>query len=409
MGIFDFFKKKEEKRFCPKCGKQLDKYVKYCPNCNKDQDEGKVHAEINRTVETPNGNINYKVKITSPKAGRFTKEKFTHNGVTYKVIEVRENDGGCYTINAPEYNEVLYYFIFLNKYPIINSPDAIRPGDYSDWYFNNKGIFDYVNLHKHLVSIGFYEKASNADVLSKYKVGEIKDFAAKLGLEIKGKKEDLIKDLVSKADEAQLRNLLNSRLMCISSKGKKWMEEHKEEYEYIISDDSFSSFEEYKKFWSTHNKKDVAIEKYSKEIENDKKMFGRYAYDGLIKAISGQEGSGKEILLCYIKELLIDFSGVIEFVEWRDRVNYAKRCMPSFIITFTPYLVGEFPKYKDYYDKALIDEAYKINLPFCNLDKNTLQEMVELLIDGALDGRTRADYQNLARKKATEAAVKYAK
>ncbi|MEA4191009.1 hypothetical protein [Mycoplasma sp. 2248] len=97
------------------------------------------------------------------------------------------------------------------------------------------------------------------------------------------------------------------------------MSEHRDKYMYYTSEDSFSSLEAFKEYWTTNDPNTVKMEKYLKEIRTDKEILGRYAYDGIIGLLDKKGGNEWEILVCLNKEeLLIDLSGALSYKNWKD-------------------------------------------------------------------------------------------
>ncbi len=392
MGLFDLFKKKKQyDKYCPKCGAGLDANAKFCNVCGKNLAKEEVVSTSKGTVNTSRGTVDYTVTITKPNPRVKEKGKYVRNGITYKTIETIDGTGGCFTSDVPEYNEVLVYYTFLNKYPSIKKPELLREPDYPHSMFSRVGITEVKKVHMELVSKGFYEKASNADVLSTYKVGEIKDVAAKLNLSVKGKKEDIINQIVSQANEYELSNILGDTVLSISSYGKSWMKDHEDEYHFYTSDKEFDSLEDYVSYRKRHDPRAEKRKECLKNIKQDKKTFGRYDYDTLIGLLA-EEGNKKEITICYLKELLIDMSGALNYADWkrcdfdRDIIRECNR------IVFTPFLLRTFPEYKQYYEPAMIDEVYALNLPIIACSKDDFKDIAEMMFDGTMDEDTRKMY-----------------
>lgn len=388
MGFFDLFKKKKQyDKYCFKCGAGLDINAKICNVCGNNLEKEEVIYTNTSTVNTSNGTVNYTLTITKPNPGVKEKGKYVRNGITYKTIEKIDGTGGCFTSDIPEYNEVLVYYTFLNKYPSIKRPDLLRESDYPHFMFSQVGITDVKKVHVELVSKGFYEKASSADILSTYKVGEIKDVAAKLNLIVKGKKEDIIDQIVSQANEYKLSSILGDSVLSISSYGKSWMKDHEDEYNYYTSDKDFSSLEDYISYWKTHDAKTEKRKNCLNAIKQDKESFGRYDYDTLISMLKEEENY-REITLCYLKELLIDVSGALNYSTWKKAGfarNIIKECNS---IVFAPYLLRTFPKYRQYYEPEMIDEVYTLNLPIIACSKEDFKDIAEMMFDGTMNEDT---------------------
>lgn len=409
MGFFDRFKKKKETpisqptfdKFCPKCGAGVKKDAQKCPNCGFDfNTRYEKQAERTVTVGTNAGPISMKVEVLTPVNSSRELESYVRNGITYRVFEKTEG-GYTMTTSVPEYNEVLVFYTFLSKYPTIKAPSELRECDYPHFMFSKVGIEVVGKLHKELFDKGFYEKAGNREALANLKVGEIKEIIGKLGLSIKGKKEDLIDGLISQADEYELKNLINSQFYKISEHGQQWMSDHELEYEYYTAEKEYASFEAYKRVRSKKSPDDIQLEESLKEIATDKVDFGRYAYDRVI-TIMKKRGNNREVVICYLKELLIDMSGALNYDSWRN-CNFARDIIREINrIFFTPYLLKTFPTLKDFYEPSMIEEAYSIKLPInaCSIDD--FRDIVEMMMDGTMDEATRKAYQTKLSAKLVE-------
>ena len=417
MGILDIFKRKKEqsqneqsqpfskkevtgyKEFGPQCETRLNEASKVDTHCDSNIEEGIVISESTTYVNTSAGSIGVNVTLKTPSASEKEIGSFIKNGLKYHTIEINDGYGGCMVSNVPEYNEVLAYYTFLTKFPTINKPELMRECDYPHFMFSKIGVNEVGKLHTELVSKGFYEKASNSEALSTYRVGEIKEIAAKLRLSVKGKKDELIKQIVSQADDTLLSMELGDKVQSITKYGQAWLLDHKDEYGFYTSEKDFDSLESYIAFWAKHDPHTVAKKDCLKEIRNDKESFGRYKYDTLIKILA-EENDMEGITVCYLKELLIDMSGVLNWSAWK-RCQFDKEIIEecSRIYIATPYLKRQFPKYKEYYDVSMIEEAYQINLPINACSVEDFKYIAEMMFDGTLDNDTANYYADKLKKR----------
>lgn len=412
MGFFDRFKKKKETsatqqtfdKFCPKCGAGVKRDTPKCPNCGFDfNTRYEKQSESTVKVETNAGSISLKVEALTPVNSTRELESYVRNGITYRVFEKTEG-GSIMTTSVPEYNEVLVFYKFLSKYPTIKAPSDLRECDYPHFMFSKVGIEVVGKVHKELFDKGFYEKAGNRDALANLKVGEIREIIGKLGLSIKGKKEDLIDGLISQADEYELKTLINSQYYKISEHGQQWMNDHELEYEYYTSEKEYSSFESYKRVRSKKSLDDIRLEESLKEIATDKVDFGRFAYDSVISILK-EKGDNRGIVVCYLKELLIDMSGALNYDSWK-RCNFERDIIQETNrILFTPYLLKTFPALKDYYEPSMIEEAYSIKLPINACSIEDFRDIAEMMLDGTMDETTRKEYQTKLSAKLVKIAL----
>lgn len=422
MGLFDFFKKKkpvaepkkaeQEKagyakadKYCPYCGAGLKQSETVCHACKKDLNADRVIGQSSHTLKTKFGDVGVTVSYSVPAAGKRETGSFIKNGIKYKTIEETDTSGGCFTHSVAEYNEVLFFYKFMSKYETAPRPDLATEADFSRWYFMDCDVKSICDLYKDICARGFYGPAENEAVLRTMKVGEIREIISKLGLGIKGKKEELISSLISQADEYSLRTALNGALYSITPAGQKWMNEHRDEYMYYTSSDEFPSLSAFKEYWATHDPDVVAMEKCLKEIRTDKKSFGRYAYDEIISLLSKKEGKEREILVCLGKELLIDMSGALSYEDWKNVFEWNLEKDDTAEIWFTPYLLRTIPKYMDYYDESIIDEVFTLKLPMNVCSKEVYKEIIEMIFDGAMDFDTQKEYTTMLQDKAFKFAA----
>ena len=349
--------------------------------------------------------IGVKVTFSAPAASKKEIDSFIKNGIRYHTIETIDGCGGCTESTIPEYNEVLVYYTFLTKFPTISKPELMRECDYPHYLFAKIGVNEVGKIHKELVSKGFYGKASNAEILSTYKVGEIKEVVSKFGLSIKGKKEELIKQIVSQINETVLETELGDSIQSISEYGQAWLLDHKDEYGFYTSEKEFDSLESYKDYWAMHDHHTEAKNDCLQEIKNDKESFGRYDYDTLIDILD-EENDMRGITLCYLKELLIDLSGALNWANWKECRFNKKIIGECNEIYFTPHLKKQLPKYKEYYDPSMIEEAYQINLPINACSQEDFKDIAEMMFDGTLDDDTAKTYIEKLKKQLISIALR---
>ena len=347
----------------------------------------------------------FKKKNTVTQPRNITSDLGTYekNGIRYHRYSKTMN-GATITESVPEYNEVLVFYTFLNKYPRIKSPDLLQESDYPHMIFSRVGICEVSKLHRELHTKGFYQKADNKDTLMGYKVCDIKVIIEKLGLNIKGKKEDLIDGLISQVDENVLSSMIGNQYYVISDYGKQWMTEHKMEYDWY-NDDEEMTFAAYKVLRSKKGTHEIEKDRCLKTIQTDAKSFGRYDYDTLIEILKA-EGNMREVVICYLKELLIDMSGALNYDSWRRGGFDSEIIEMCNTIVFTPHLVKMFPRIKDYYEPSMIDEAYNLKLPVNACSRDDFKDIAEIMFDGTMDTDTMKGYQRRLSKKLIEIGAK---
>lgn len=160
-------------------------------------------------------------------------DQLNRNGLVFHVFEHKQLFN---RIEIPEYNDVYAYYTLLLKYPLIMRPDILT-GDYFHYgFYWDLGQKRPQELAKEMFDKGFYSVASPGEILSTYKEKEIRVLIEKYGLSIKGRKQKLIEEFVKQADNDKLAKELGDEYYSVSEFGKKWMEEHKKEYELFTRD-----------------------------------------------------------------------------------------------------------------------------------------------------------------------------
>lgn len=378
--------------YCEKCGTKLDIYTKKCPNCKPTAENVIVYSKYASTYDILGGKLNVKIRLTSPLIGSKEVETYTRNNLKYHIIETVDNNGYTYTRPFIEYNELYAYYKFLLRCPILNKNKVLKEFEYNEKFYETIGVESITGLYNELVAKGFYEKASNSDTLYTYKVSELKDLAKKFNIKVKGKKEEIVEQIITQVSEDKLSNELIDTIQSISEYGELWLKEHNDEYDYYNSSKEFDSLEEYKKFWQTHDYHTERKKDCLNAIQKDKRLFGRFHYNTLIGLLK-EENDMNGVTICYLKELLLELSGALNW-ETIERCSFDKIKMFKYMIIgpIPPHLKMQFPKYKKYYLSSMIEEAYKIALPLNICSKEDFKDFAEIMFDGMLDEETEKSY-----------------
>jgi len=302
------------------------------------------------------------VEPPKPTQRRTILESWTENGIKYHRYKVERISGSGISESfeevKAEYNEKLAYIAFLSKYKNLKSLDNMSLNRFSNFYLSKYGIENPNKLASELISKGFY---SYSDITKKIEISNI---------------------------------------------GQKWIQDHILDYEYFNLNDDSMSFEEFKKKRNTQTKKNIETDSKNskfleicKTIQNDQETFGRLEYDWLIGYYK-EKKDFRNVLLCYMKEMLIDLSGATEYVTVKKLdfdLEFIKE-MDKVAFVGSP-VRGEMPKYKQYFEKKMIDETFAINLPINACKKPMFEELLEIIFDGALDDSTWEDYAKVLNSK----------
>lgn len=283
-----------------------------------------------------------------------------------------------------DYNEVLAYAAFFGRFPVAKSPYKMNDIDYPHFMFFHSGVTKPNELHRELFEKGYYQQATAEEMLTIFKVGELKEIASKLGVEIKGKKEDLISQLSQKADYEQIKNVLGYDIYSMNDKARKYLEDHQLEIEYYRLDDDSMTLEQYKKTREVVSKNDFRLNKLIKRAQSDKEQFGRNEYLS-IGGIYESESKQKEALVSYIRALYIDLSGVSAYKIWMQFPNEKEFKSKNYSgISFAPGLIKYITDLKEYYTDDVIELACNPQLPIEACSKNMLKDILQLAFSGKL-------------------------
>jgi hypothetical protein len=132
------------------------------------------------------------------------------------------------------------------------------------------GINDPIKKHKELLNAGYLRKATAAEILSTYKVAELKSILETNGIPAKGKKAELIQ-LAESIDPASLKLPV---MYCVSEKGLAFMEQHSDLIKLFRNSYNIT----YEEYISTKNNRNVSYNDIVWEIFNRREMFAGNSY-----------------------------------------------------------------------------------------------------------------------------------
>jgi hypothetical protein len=229
--------------------------------------------------------------------------------------------------------------------------------------------------HKKLIEEGYYEEAKISEILTNFKVSELKDIIEMNGLSSKGKKEDLINFIVENiADEKILDS--SEKFYSLSDKGKEFLKSNQNYVKLHQYKDYQITLEDYYK--ATKNDKyirnfnDIAWQIFNERTltyqKNEEYTSLRYNYFNMANLLKREE-KNEHALQLYLYCLVIDLSGIESIndiksykSEWCTKKEFLERIEYNCLI---PSLINQLVELKDYYDENMLKEAYSlIYLPF---------------------------------------------
>lgn len=264
--------------------------------------------------------------------------------------------------------------------------------DYVRYLSYECGIINPEIYHKQLISEGYYQKAKAEEILELFKVDELKDILIKNNLITKGKKAELIKQILENIPNDEIIKS-DQEYYSLSDKGKEFLEIHKNYVELHRYKDYQITLEDY--CTATKNDKykrkfnDVAWQIFNERtlLYQKNQAYGDLRYNFFHMAnLLMRENRKKYAIRFYLECLIIDLSGVesIDAIRsyksgWCNKKEFLERLEYNNLI---PSLINQIIELKEYYDETMLVEAYhEIYLPF---NVSTIED-IKVLIEDAFN------------------------
>ncbi len=378
MGLFDIFKKKktEVKNPTPTVVSNSTTVCVEKPRV--------VHHDP--ATEGRNGTFIQRHNVTV-----YKEEPVTHD--TGYGVTVTTQVGETYTVY--DYNEVLAYAIFFDRYKVVKAPEYMHEPDYVHFQFMNAGVKDIHKLHIELFEKGFYKPANVEEILSIYKVGEIKQVASTLGIAVSGKKDDVIKTIAQNSTPEIVQSILNTKIYSLADKALAYLNEHEIEIEYYTRGSDEMSLEEYIAMRGCKSKKQLRLEELESDLsKKDNDTFHCYTYSGLAD-IYKDDGNVTKAMEYYLRSLYIKLSGsLFNYINWKE----AKRTFKNNPEGRRRFMVNSFYRIKfkesttnnvrelmEHFNPSMIEFACGVKLPIVACPKEMFIEIISLIQKGKLD------------------------
>lgn len=239
--------------------------------------------------------------------------------------------------------------------------------DYGRYFNYEFGVYDPIEYHKRVIADGYLVEAPPDVALGKLKVDQIKTILSNAGFSTKGRKADLISQVIENVDIAPLKL---AKYYVPSEKGKA----HLKKYEYVFRlknyGISWEDFEEYKKICADCLKPDDIIWQILNSRFNEYNIGKSYdlARNELLcmARLLEYEARNVDALFHYVLVLYYDTSGC------GNRVIYKPE-----EVTFAPAIIGAIHRLKENYDGGIIDRCYKrYRLPHHYIDEHNFEKLL---------------------------------
>ena len=249
--------------------------------------------------------------------------------------------------------------------------------DYARYFNYEFGVYDPIKYHKRVIEDEFLVEASPDVALGKLKVEQLKSIISNAGLPTKGKKSDLISQIINNVDVTSL-NL--PKYYVPSEKGRA----HLRQYEYVFRlrdyGISWEEYDEYEKSCADYLKPNDIIWQILNRRFNDYNIVERYglARNELLHMAKLLEYEARNVdaLFYYSLVLYYDTSGCGNHV-----IDEPEE------VTIAPAIIESIHRLKDNYNENIIDRCYKRYrfpqhfIDSCNFEKLLLDIFDDKAID----------------------------
>lgn len=239
--------------------------------------------------------------------------------------------------------------------------------DYARYFNYEFGVYDPIKYHKRVIADGYLDETAPDVALGKLKVNQLKSILSNAGLPAKGKKSDLIPQIIDNVDIASL-NL--PKYYVPSEKGKA----HLKQYEYVFRlkdyGISWEEYDEYKKSCADYLKPNDIIWQILNRRFNDYntgESYGLARNEQLYMAkLLEYEEKRVDALYHYTLVLYYDTSGCGNHVIGR----------PEEVI-IAPAIIESIHRLKDNYDERIINRCYdRYRLPHHYIDRENFERLL---------------------------------
>lgn len=273
-----------------------------------------------------------------------------------------------------QYIEVKAYSYFFNKYKVIKHPNYMADNMYAKFELSLRGVNNPKEFHRKLVEEGFYEKADVNNMLSIYKVPEIKNVAEQLGIKVSGKKEDIIKSIELKATIEDVESILGEEVLVVSQKAKNYLKDNAIDIEFYNADFPNLSLEDYREKRKVFSFNDLKWQKYQNDLKENFLENASRTY-GFMGILLENEGKFEEALLIHLKSLYVTINGTYEYSRL-ERIGFDKDLVKDTTIILGRFLSDPIYRLKDYFNEEMIDSVYELKIPFAPVDKSLFKKLL---------------------------------
>lgn len=208
---------------------------------------------------------------------------------------------------------------FLHMLAQQANPIRTSVDEYPRYVSYDLQIHDPIKKHKQLLKEGFIAEATTAEILDTFKVAELKSILETNGIPAKGKKADLIKQILENINPSALKIPV---MYCVSEKGKGFIEQNADLIKLFRNPYNIT----YEEYITTKNNRAVSYNNVVWEIFNRREMFVGNSYGAKMNneynraKFLKSEGNFVESLRYYIHTLFFDLNNPSRIIpDWAKK------------------------------------------------------------------------------------------
>lgn len=291
-------------------------------------------------------------------------------------------------ITIPEYQGDYAKAIFLWAYA--KKSQIKDEDDYARYILYECGIRNASEYHRNMIYEGYLKEDGFEASLESLKLTELKEIAADVGVGGSGKKADIVKRIVSSGKADYLQRQMPSTYS-LSEKGKEFLEQNDDCVQIHRHKTWMIDWAEYS---AVKRKTNGSFYTVCNEIllgraASDKRLFGRIEYLNLSK-LEDEFGDKRRALRYLLQVLYIDVSGVMglsSYDYYRQGIYNKKTLEEMFVsnVPIAPGIIEGIKKYKEHYEKEIIDKLFSWKLPIMICEKQLFEDMVNSIFDGSFN------------------------
>ncbi|MBR5288574.1 MAG: SAP domain-containing protein [Clostridia bacterium] len=327
-------------------------------------------------------------------------KEFTHNvKVTFSSVQSRSD--------SYRQDEKIALFLYF-----VDGANAVVDDGYYNYNvrFHCGDLLSPSKLHRQLISEGYFIPEPMENKLGRLKVQELRDLAAKHGIECKGlKKAELVATLSDKVSHSEI-NLTNAEIRYVlSDKAREYLKQYTVLL-YLAKHREFGiSIREYEKVAQTKHGtyRDVIWKIFNDEMNH--LLLGHnygavcHVFDCMATFLL-EENHYRDALRFYILKLYfnVNFPSIQQLIVAESRTKqYNKKLMMNMLDVndFDISVARKIVSFAEHYDDAITEKAISMNLlPYAYLPKATFLALIhDMLSNTTFDS---AEYMEKARKSA---------